>query len=139
MVLEAKLVNYILAQHAEADAFEAKAPGNWMGRLAGPEETTYWESRCPTGTLAEFERIELEESAYYATADAYCKSFARSFDFSTMSDTQLEELIKEACDEMDAEREAEKAYQAAEEKRIAELASSLSVDVNTLNRWMEAA
>jgi len=51
----------------------------------------------------------------------------------------LEKLVKEACAEMDAEREAEKAYQAAEEKRIAELASSLSVDVNTLNRWMEAA
>jgi hypothetical protein len=56
-----------------------------------------------------------------------------------MSDAQLEAVITEACNEMDAEREAEKAYQAAEETRIADLASSLSVDVTTLNRWMEAA
>jgi len=137
--MEKQLVDYILAQHAEADTFEAQAPGNWMGRLPGADQTAYWADRVPTGTFAEFNRIELEESAYYATADAYSKSYARSFDFSTMSDAQLEKLIKDACDNMDAEHEAEKAYQAAEENRIAELASSLSVDVNTLNRWMEAA
>ena len=107
--------------------------------MVDPADTAYWSNRVPSGTLAEFERTELEESAYYATADAYSKGYARSFDFSTMSDAQLEKLVKEACAEMDAEREAEKAYQAAEEKRITELAGSLSVDVNTLNRWMEAA
>ena len=137
--MEKQLVDYILAQHAEADAFEALAPGNWMGRLPSPQDTAYWTDRVPTGTFTEFNRIELEESAYYATADAYSKSYARSFDFSTMSDAQLEAVITEACNEMDAEREAEKAYQTAAETRIADLASSLSVDVTTLNRWMEAA
>lgn len=136
--MQQELIDYINAQRAEAIEF-SKQPDCWMGMMVDPADTAYWSNRVPSGTLAEFERIELEESAYYATADAYSKGYARSFDFSTMSDTQLEKLVKEACDEMDAEREAEKAYQAAEEKRIAELASSLSVDVNTLNRWMEAA
>ena len=136
--MQQELINYINAQRAEAIEF-SKQPDCWMGMMVDPADTAYWSNRVPSGTLAEFERIELEESAYYATADAYSKSYARSFDFSTMSDAQLEKLIKEACAEMDAEREAEKAYQAAEETRIAELASSLSVDINTLNRWMEAA
>ena len=136
--MQQELINYINAQRAEAIEF-SKQPDCWMGMMVDPADTAYWSNRVPSGTLAEFERIELEESAYYATADAYSKGYARSFDFSTMSDAQLEKLVKEACAEMDAEREAEKAYQAAEEKRIAELASSLSVDVNTLNRWMEAA
>jgi hypothetical protein len=139
MVLEAKLVNYILAQHAESDAFEAEAPGNWMGRLPSPQDTAYWTARVPTGTFAEFNRIELEESAYYATADAYSKSYARSFDFSTMSDAQLEAVITEACNEMDYQHKAEEAYKKAEELKMTELANSLNVDMNTLNRWMEAA
>ena len=136
--MQQELINYINAQRAEAIEF-SKQPDCWMGMMVDPADTAYWSNRVPSGTLAEFERIELEESAYYATADAYSKGYARSFDFSTMSDAQLEELVKEACAEMDAEREAEKAYQAAEEKRIAELASSLSVDVKTLNLWMDAA
>ena len=136
--MQQELIDYINAQRAEAIEF-SKQPGCWMGMMVEPEDTAYWSNRVPSGTLAEFERIELEESAYYATADAYSKGYARSFDFSTMSDAQLEKLVKEACAEMDAEREAEKAYQEAEEKRIAELASSLNVDVNTLNRWMEEA
>ena len=136
--MEKQLVDYINAQRAEAIEF-SKQPDCWMGMLVEPTDTTYWSNRVPSGTFAEFQRTELEESAYYATADAYSKSYARSFDFSTMSDAQLEELVNEACAEMDAEREAEKAYQAAEEKRVAELASSLSVDIITLNRWMEAA
>ena len=136
--MQQELINYINAQRAEAIEF-SKQPDCWMGMMVDPADTAYWSNRVPSGTLAEFERIELEESAYYATADAYSKGYARSFDFSTMSDAQLEKLVKEACAEMDAQIEEDKAYQAAEEKRIAELASSLNVNVNTLNRWMEAA
>jgi len=136
--MQQELIDYINAQRAEAIEF-SKQPDCWMGMMVDPADTAYWSQRVPSGTLAEFERIELEESAYYATADAYSKSYARSFDFSTMSDAQLEKLVQEAVEEIDAAIEAEKAYQAIEEKRIAELASSLSVDVSTLNRWMEAA
>ena len=137
--MENQLVDHILAQHAEADAFEAEALGNWMGRLPGPQETAYWADRVPTGTFAEFNRIELEESAYYATADAYSKSYARSFDFSTMSDAQLDAVITEACNDMDEDRKAQEAYEAAEQQRLDDLAKSLNVNRYTLDRWMEAA
>ena len=136
--MQQELINYINAQRAEAIEF-SKQPDCWMGMMVEPKDTAYWSERVPSGTLAEFQRTELEESAYYATADAYSKSYARSFDFSTMSDAQLEELVNEACAEMDYQRKAEEASEKAEKLQIEELASSLSVDINTLNRWMETA
>ncbi len=136
--MQQELINYINAQRAEAIEF-SKQPDCWMGMMVDPADTAYWSQRVPSGTLAEFERIELEESAYYATADAYSKSYARSFDFSTMSDAQLEAVITEACNEMDYQHKAEVAYKKAEELKMIELANSLNVDMNTLNRWMEAA
>ncbi len=136
--MQQELINYINAQRAEAIEF-SKQPDCWMGMMVDPADTAYWSQRVPSGTLAEFNRIELEESAYYATADAYSKSYARSFDFSTMSDAQLEAVITEACNEMDYQHKAEVAYKKAEELKMIELANSLNVDMNTLNRWMEAA
>ena len=136
--MQQELINYINAQRAEAIEF-SKQPDCWMGMMVDPADTAYWSQRVPSGTLAEFERIELEESAYYATADAYSKSYARSFDFSTMSDAQLEAVITEACNEMDYQHKAEVAYKKAEELKMTELANSLNVDMNSLNRWMEAA
>ncbi len=136
--MQQELINYINAQRAEAIEF-SKQPDCWMGMMVDSADTAYWSQRVPSGTLAEFNRIELEESAYYATADAYSKSYARSFDFSTMSDAQLEAVITEACNEMDYQHKAEVAYKKAEELKMIELANSLNVDMNTLNRWMEAA
>jgi len=135
--MEKQLVDYILAQHAEADAFEAEAPGNWMGRLPGPEQTAYWADRVPTGTLAEFSRIQLEEDAYYSTAEAYSKSYARSFDFSSMSDDELKACIDDACREIKAEAEAEAARKSAEDQQMNDLAGSLNVDRKTLDRWLD--
>lgn len=135
--MEKQLVDHILAQHAEADAFEAEAPGNWMGRLPGPEQTAYWADRAPTGTLAEFKRIELEEDAYYSIAEAYSKSYSRSFDFSSMSDDELEACIKNACEQIQAEAEAEAAFKSAEDQKMADLAGSLNVDRETLDRWLD--
>lgn len=88
--MEKILVDYILAQRAEADAF-MDTPGNWMGKLPTPEDTQYWSERVPSGTLAEFKRIELEESAYYLAADAMSKTYARMISpkLSNMTDDQL--------------------------------------------------
>ena len=135
--MEKQLVDHILAQHAEADAFEAEAPGNWMGRLPGPEQTAYWADRVPTGTFAEFDRIELEESAYYSMAEAYNKGYARSFDFSSMSDNELKACIDDACEEIEAEAKAEADRKSAEDQRMNDLAGSLKVGRKTLDRWLD--
>ena len=136
--MEQALIDYINTQRKEAEEF-SKQPGCWMGSMVSPEDTTYWNERVPSGTLAEFQRIELEEDAYYATADAYSKSYARSFNFSTMSDAQLQEMLKDACDSMERERK----WAEEEEKRAKEeeqkLAESLGIDVPTLQRWMKEA
>lgn len=92
-VLDQGLVNLINAQRAEAEEF-SKQPGCWMGMMPEATELAYWESRVPSGTLAEYKRIELEECAYYMTADNTSKSYARSLDFSNWSNEKIEAHIE---------------------------------------------
>ena len=93
--LEQGLVDLINAQRAEAEEY-SKRPGCFMGMMPAPTELAYWESRVPSGTLKEYKRIELEESAYYMLSDAYSKSYARSLDFSKFTDAELEAEIETA-------------------------------------------
>lgn len=91
--LDAGLVDLINAQRAEAEEF-SKQPGCFMGMMPAPTELKYWESRVPSGTLAEYKRIELEECAYYLTADNISKSYARSLNFKNWSDEKIEAHIE---------------------------------------------
>ena len=95
--MEKALKDYIIAQRKEAEEF-SKIPGNFMGMLPCHTDTAYWSERVPSGTLAEYQRIDLEESAYYLAADAMSKSYARfiSDKLSDMSDEELEHF----CDQM---------------------------------------
>ena len=137
-VMEQKLIEKINAQRAEAIEF-SKQPGCWMGMYVEPSDTKYWSERVPSGTLKEFDRITLEEDAYYTIAEAYSKSYARSFDFSSMTDAELETEIKSACDSMERERKWEEEQELQERKDEEKLASSLGIDVPTLQRWMKEA
>lgn len=136
--MEQALRDYINAQRREAKEF-SKQPDCWMGSMVSTLNTKYWNDRVPTGTLKEFNRIELEESAYYCVADAYSKSYARSIDFSVMTDEELDQEINKACNQAkeDAEWYAEQEKQALEEE--ANLAKDLNIDVDTLKRWMKEA
>ena len=137
-MMEQELVDAINAQRAEAIEF-SKQPNCWMGMYIEPSDTKYWSERVPSGTLKEFNRINLEEDAYYAVADAYSKSYARSFDFASMTDAELDAQIKSACDSMEQERKWEEQMkkEAIEEEK--NLAKSLGIDVPTLQRWMKEA
>jgi len=137
-MMEQELVDAINAQRAEAIEF-SKQPNCWMGMYIEPSDTKYWSERVPSGTLKEFNRINLEEDAYYAVADAYSKSYARSFDFASMTDAELDAEIKSACDSMEQERKWEEQMkkEAIEEEK--NLAKSLGIDVPTLQRWMKEA
>ena len=103
--LDKGLVDLINAQRAEAEEF-SKQPGCFMGMMPEASELSYWETRVPSGTLKEYKRIELEESAYYMAADGMSKGYARSLDLRSMSDADLNQL----CDAMEtlikADREA---------------------------------
>ena len=134
--MEQKLINYINVQRKEAEEF-SKQPGCWMGSMVEPENTEYWNDRVPSGTLAEFNRIELEESAYYCVADAYSKSYARSVDFASMTDAELDEVIKDACDSMEQERKWEEQMKKEAIEEESNLAKSLGIDIPTLQRWMK--
>jgi len=137
-VMEQELIEKINAQRAEAIEF-SKQPGCWMGMYVEPSDTKYWSERVPSGTLKEFDRITLEEDAYYTIAEAYSKSYARSFDFSSMTDAELETEIKSACDSMERERKWEEEQALQERKDEEKLAKSLGIDVPTLQRWMKEA
>ena len=137
-VMEQELIEKINAQREEAIEF-SKQPNCWMGMYVEPSDTKYWSERVPSGTLKEFDRITLEEDAYYTIAEAYSKSYARSFDFSSMTDAELETEIKSACDSMERERKWEEEQELQERKDEEKLASSLGIDVPTLQRWMKEA
>lgn len=134
--MEQALKDYIMKQRQEAEEF-SKQPGCWMGSMPHPSDTKYWNERVPTGTLKEFNRIELEESAYYCIADAYSKSFARSLDFSKMSDDELNAEIDSACKHMEAERKFYEEEEKKAQEEEAKLAESLGIDVSTLQRWLK--
>jgi len=137
-VMEKELVDAINTQRAEAIEF-SKQPNCWMGMYIEPSDTKYWSERVPSGTLKEFNRINLEEDAYYAVADAYSKSYARSFDFASMTDAEVEKIFDDACESMERERKWEEQMkkEAIEEEK--NLAKSLGIDVPTLQRWMKEA
>jgi len=94
--MEKDLVDYINTQRKEAEEF-SKQPGCWMSKMVEPTDFEYWANRCPSGTLKEYKRIELEECAYYITADAMSKSYARFVipKISEMSDDELNKFIDE--------------------------------------------
>ena len=93
--LDKGLVDLINAQRAEAEEF-SKQEGCFMGKMPEATELKYWETRVPTGTLKEYNRIELEETCYYMLCDAYSKSMARSLRYSVMTDEELEAEIEAA-------------------------------------------
>jgi len=135
-MMEQKLVDAINAQRAEAIEF-SKQPNCWMGMYVEPSDTKYWSERVPSGTLKEFDRINLEEDAYYCIADAYSKSYARSFDFASMTDAELDEVIKDACDAAARERKWEEQMKKEAIEEESNLAKSLGIDIPTLQRWMK--
>ena len=105
-VLEQGLVDLINAQRAEAEEY-SKQEGCWMGMMPEATELVYWESRVPTGTLAEYNRIELEESVYYAVADAYSKGYARNLRLSVWTDEELQAELEAACAMIEIQSEAQ--------------------------------
>ena len=105
--LDQGLVDLINAQRAEAEEF-SKQPGCWMGMMPEATELAYWESRVPSGTLAEYKRIELEESVYYAVADAYNKSTARKLRLEVFTDEELEAELEAACAMIQMQQEAQR-------------------------------
>ena len=94
--LDKGLVDLINAQRAEAEEY-SKQPGCFMGMMPAATELSYWESRVPSGTLKEYKRIELEESVYYAVADAYSKGYARSLRLDVWTDEELKAELEAAC------------------------------------------
>ena len=104
--LDKGLVDLINAQRAEAVEF-SKQEGCFMGMMPEATDLSYWETRVPTGTLKEYNRIELEETCYYMLCDAYSKSMARSLRYSVMTDEELEAEIVAAGNMIAMQAEAQ--------------------------------
>ena len=104
--LDKGLVDLINAQRAEAEEF-SKQEGCFMGKMPEATDLSYWETRVPTGTLKEYNRIELEETCYYMLCDAYSKSMARSLRYSVMTDEELEAEIEAAGNMIAMQSEAQ--------------------------------
>lgn len=136
-IMSGALHDFIMDQRREAEEF-SKQPGCFMGMMPAPSETEYWSERVPSGTLAEYKRIELEESAYYMAADGMSKGYARSLDLASMSDEDLHQLCDAMAALIKADAEEEQMREEAEQNHFDSLASDLNVDRDTLDRWMES-
>ena len=104
--LEQGLVDLINAQRAEAEEF-SKQEGCFMGMMPEATELAYWETRVPSGTLKEYQRIEREETCYYMLCDAYSKSYARNLRLSVFTDEELEAEIEAAGNMIAMQQEAQ--------------------------------
>tara|TARA_R110000796_G_scaffold195617_5_gene312189 strand:+ start:177 stop:506 length:330 start_codon:yes stop_codon:yes gene_type:complete len=104
--LDKGLEDLINAQRAEAREF-SMTPGCYMGSMPEATDLRYWAERVPTGTLAEYKRIELEESVYYAVADAYSKGYARNLRLSVWTNEELEAELEAACAMIQMQSEAQ--------------------------------
>ena len=104
--LDKGLIDLINAQRAEAEEF-SKQEGCFMGKMPEATELKYWETRVPTGTLAEYNRIELEETCYYMLCDAYSKSYARNLRLSVFTDEELDAEIEAAGNMIAMQQEAQ--------------------------------
>lgn len=137
--MEKALKDYINAQRKEAEEF-SKKDGCWMGSMVEPEDTKYWNERVPSGTLAEFLRTELEETAYYCVADAYSKSYARSVDFASMTDAELNTEIESASkineENFKAEKKAEELAITEFKTLVKETIDLGAGDEETALRWL---
>ena len=137
-IMSGALHDFIMDQRREAEEF-SKQPGCFMGMMPHPDNKEYWAERVPTGTLIEYKRIELEESAYYMAADAMSKSYARSLDLTSMSDADLHQLCDEMAKLIEYDAQEEQIRFDAEQNHFDSLAADLNVDRDTLDRWMENA
>ena len=104
--LDQGLIDLIIAQRIEAEEF-SKKPGCFMGMMPEHTDLEYWESRVPSGTLKEYNRIELEESVYYAVSDAYSKGVARNMRLSVWTDEELQVELDAACAAIQMQQEAQ--------------------------------
>jgi len=137
-IMSSLLHDFIMDQRREAEEF-SKKPGCFMGMMPHPDDKEYWAERVPTGTLTEYKRIELEESVYYAVADAYSKSYARSMRLDVWTDEELEVELEAACKMIESQAQEEQMREEAEQNHFDSLAADLNVDRDTLDRWMENA
>ena len=131
-IMSGALHDFIMDQRREAEEF-SKKPGCFMGMLPAPSE------RVPSGSLEEYKRIELEESAYYMAADGMSKGYARSLDLASMSDADLHQLCDAMAALIKADAEEEQMREEAEQNHFDSLAADLNVDRDTLDRWMGSA
>ena len=136
--MEQDLINTINAQRAEAEEF-SKQPGCWMGMLVDPTDTAYWSERVPTGTLREFNRINLEEDAYYMTADIVSKTYARSLDFANWSDSALQRHIDNLARQAKLEDEMAEEERKREERTRNAMCRDFGISRETLDRWLSEA
>jgi len=135
-IMSGALRDFIMDQRREAEEF-SKKPGCYMGMMPHPDKTEYWSERVPTGTLQEYKRIELEESAYYMAADAMSKSYARSLDLASMSDADLHELCEDMANLMEADAQEEQMREETEQNHFDSLAGYLEGDLDKQKRRME--
>lgn len=130
------LIKFFENRNRDIAAYEASNPGTICSRLS--TDPQFWLERGVT-TPDEFIRWDLETCAYYMVADAYSKSYARSFNFKDYSNDELEQLMEDCSIMIENELAAEKAFKEEEDLKATVEATMLGVDRSTYDRWIQQA
>lgn len=130
------LQSHIEALNAKTQEWVDAEEGRWAGMLT--TDLKHWDDLGVT-TVAQFTRYHLLIDCYYAVADAYSKSYARSLDLASMTDQELDDLLEKACSIIEREAKEFADQEAKENARLDQLASEIGTDRPTLDRWMQDA
>ena len=135
-----ELQNHIIAQNKKAQAWIDVDPDNrWQGMIT--TDLDHW-AEYKIYNVADYNRYMSAETLYEVFSSEYCKSYARSMDFFSMSQEELDSEWNH-IEERQKKKEERKN---SEYKEILELeaenfvnnkllAESLGVTIDDLERW----
>jgi len=127
------LQNHIIAKNKEAQAWIDVDPKNrWRGMIT--INLNHW-AEYNIFNVSDYNTYMSAETLYEVFSDKYCKSYARSMDFFSMSQKELDSIWNDIEESQKKREERENLEDAENFVNNKILAESLGVSIDDLERW----
>ena len=127
------LLNHIIASNKKAQAWIDVDPDNrWQGMIT--TDLDHW-AKYKIYNVADYNTYMSAETLYEVFSDKYCKSYARSMDFFSMSQEELDSEWNDIDERQKKREERENLEDAENFVNNKLLAESLGVTIDDLERW----
>ena len=127
------LQNHIISENKKAQSWIDVDPKNrWHSMIT--TDLNHW-AKNNIFNVADYNKYMSANALYEIFSDKYCKSYARSMDFFSMSQEELDAIYddEKAREKRKQERKANEAVENLVNNKI--LAESLGVTIEDLERW----